>query len=185
MPLPEPVPERTLLHRRTIEVEGFKRADGLYDIEAKLSDVKTFDLRLADGVRAAGEPVHDMKLRITVDADLTVVDVCAVTDAMPYQGECQKINPNYGQLKGHKIASGFRAFLASRFGGLNGCTHMTELLGALAPATVQALRGQQRVRGHDPDAKPFQLDGCHALATNGPTVAKFYPRWYRGSPEKA
>ena len=29
--------------------------------------------------------------------------------------------------------------------------------------------------------KPFQLDRCHALRTDGPTVAQFYPRWYRAA----
>jgi hypothetical protein len=29
-------------------------------------------------------------------------------------------------------------------------------------------------------AKPFQLDGCHALETTTQTVKMWYPKWYRG-----
>jgi len=28
-----------------------------------------------------------------------------------------------------------------------------------------------------PRQKPFQLDKCHALRTDGGAVAQFYPRW--------
>ena len=31
----------------------------------------------------------------------------------------------------------------------------------------------------DPSIKPFSLDGCHALMTDGPQVREFHPRWYR------
>ena len=35
MPLPEPKARRESLHRRTIEIVGYRRADGLYDIELR------------------------------------------------------------------------------------------------------------------------------------------------------
>ena len=40
MPLPEPGAKREPLHRRTIEIVGYRRADGLYDIEGRLHDRK-------------------------------------------------------------------------------------------------------------------------------------------------
>ena len=70
MPLPEPTSAREPLHRRAIEIRGYKRADGMYDVEAHLVDTKPYDFKLAAGVRPAGEPVHDMWLRITVDREL-------------------------------------------------------------------------------------------------------------------
>jgi hypothetical protein len=35
-------------------------------------------------------------------------------------------------------------------------------------------------RMQNPDKKPFQLDRCHALSSDAPATAKFYPQWYRG-----
>ena len=41
MPLSQPA-ERERLHTRVIEINGYRRADGHYDIEAHLTDVKSF-----------------------------------------------------------------------------------------------------------------------------------------------
>ena len=72
MPLP-PTVEREHLHTRSIEIRGYKRADGLYDIEGHLVDTKPFDFKLAAGMRPSGQPIHDMWLRITVDRTLTKI----------------------------------------------------------------------------------------------------------------
>ena len=180
MPLPNSTPGRRHLHTRTITIDGYEREDGLFEIEGHLTDVKHFDVNAAHFSRKAGDPVHDMKLRLTLDGEMNIVDAFAVTDGMPYIDECNKITPDYGEkLKGQKIAAGFRVFLAGLFGKLKGCAHMTELLGSMAPAAIQAMYGQGRAKVADPNKKPFQLDGCHALDTRGPVVAQFYPRWFQ------
>ena len=180
MPLPNSVAGRRHLHTRTIQIDGYEREDGLFEIEGRLTDVKHVDINAAHFSRKAGVPVHDMKLRLTLDGEMNIVDAFAVTDGMPYENECNKITPDYREkLKGQKIAAGFRVFLAGLFGKLKGCAHMTELLGSMAPAAIQALHGNERAKAPDPDKKPFQLDGCHALDTRGPVVAQFYPRWHQ------
>ena len=30
-----------------------------------------------------------------------------------------------------------------------------------------------------------KLDKCHALVTDGPVVARYYPRWYHGAKKQA
>ena len=182
MPLPQSTGTRRHLHTRTITMDGYEREDGLFEIEGRLTDVKHFDVNASHFSRKAGDPVHDMKIRLTLDADMNILDAVAVTDAMPYQGECQKITPDYREkLKGQRIAAGFRIFLGGLFGKLKGCAHMTELLGSMAPTAIQAMYGQNRNRVVDPNKKPFQLDGCHALDTRGNVVAQFYPRWFQPS----
>src|SRR3989449_544182 len=54
MPLPVQDVERELTHTRRVRFEGYKRADGLWDIEAHLSDIKNHDYHLKTGVRRAG-----------------------------------------------------------------------------------------------------------------------------------
>lgn len=180
MPLPNSIAGRRHLHTRTIKIDGYEREDGLFEIEGHLTDVKHFDVNASHFSRKAGDPVHDMKIRLTMDGEMNIVDAFAVTDGMPYENECDKITPDYREkLKGQKIAAGFRVFLAGLFGKLKGCAHMTELLGSMAPAAIQAMYGQGRAKVIEPDKKPFQLDGCHALDTRGPVVAKFYPRWFQ------
>ena len=175
--LPPPVP-REPLHRRAIEIRGYKRDDGLYDVEAHLVDTKPYDFKLAAGVRAAGEPIHSMWLRITVDRELRIVDAAAAMDAMPYVDHCNEIVPAYRKLVGLAIRPGYHQRLKELFGGVRGCTHISELAGVIATATFQTLAGQ---RLQDPDRKPFQLDRCHALDASGPVVGRHYPKWYKGT----
>jgi hypothetical protein len=166
---------RQPIHNRQINIEGYLRSDGLWDIEGTLTDVKHVEHRLAFFVRPPGDPVHRMSLRITIDNQLNIVAATASTEAMPYPGVCENIAPNYAQLKGLRIGAGFGKQVATLFGGTKGCTHITELLGRMASGAIQTLTGRLPL---DPDAKPFQLDGCHALASDGALVAQIYPRWY-------
>ena len=94
MPLPTPTVSRTLTHTRRVRFEAYKRADGLWDLEAHLTDIKPLDYRMSSGIRPAGTPVHDMWIRLTVDRALTIVDALTLTDAMPYPGHCDAIAPD-------------------------------------------------------------------------------------------
>ena len=153
-----------------------------------LVDTKSRDFQLATGVRAAGEPVHDMNLRVTIDASLNILESQAHTAAAPYPGYCDDFGDAYRALVGLNLIKGFRGALRERLGGVRGCTHLTELAAVLPTAAVQAFAGevyQPRDAAHESpeDAahgrKPFQLDHCHALRTDGPAVALYYPRWFR------
>jgi hypothetical protein len=99
-------------------------------------------------------------------------------DAMPYDGECNAIEPAYRKLVGLAIRPGFHQRLKELLGGVRGCTHITELAGMLATAAFQTMAGQ---RVQDPEKKPFQLDRCHALAETSAVVGRYYPKWYRGT----
>jgi hypothetical protein len=178
MPLPSPAVSRTRKHTRKISFEGYMRDDGLWDIEGHLVDTKPMDMPLAAGVRAAGEPIHEMWARLTVDRRMNVVEAVVATDAMPYPGACDRIAPDYAKLKGSNLLQGFRHTLKQHYGEVKGCTHMNELLAQMPTAAVQSFAGQRR-DNQDDERKPFQLDRCHALATNTDTVLRFYPKWYR------
>lgn len=177
MPGLDPTVPREPLHTRRVEIQGYKREDGLYDIEGHLVDTKPYDFKLAAGVRPAGEPVHGMWLRITVDKQLNIVDAAAAMDAMPYVGDCNGIVPAYRKLVGLAIRPGYHQRLKELLGGVRGCTHITEMAGMLATAAFQSMAGQ---RLQDPARKPFQLDRCHALALTSPVVGRYYPQWYQG-----
>jgi hypothetical protein len=179
MPLPVTEVERELTHTRRVRFEGYKRSDGLWDIEAHLSDAKNHDFRMKTGVRRAGQPIHDMWLRVTIDSSLTILDATASSDAVPYPGGCDTIAPAYKRLIGLNLAKDFRKRVREALGGLRGCTHLTELLGGLPTAAIQTFAGELPEDGQD-GVKPFQLDQCHALDTTGQTVKVWYPKWYRG-----
>ncbi|MEF8737997.1 MAG: DUF2889 domain-containing protein [Candidatus Accumulibacter necessarius] len=54
MPLPPPTARRTRMHVRSVQLGGYKRGDGCWDIEARLTDVKDHDYPLSSGLRQAG-----------------------------------------------------------------------------------------------------------------------------------
>lgn len=182
MPLSPPTSRRALKHTRAIQIEAFARDDGLWDIDACITDVKTRDTKLASGVRPAGEPLHNLWLRLTVDTQLNVIDAEAASDAVPYPGYCDTIGPAYKKLAGLNLLNGFRDGVRKRLSGINGCTHLSEMAMVLPTAVIQAFAGDvldTRDGANDDQQahKPFQLDRCHALRSEGAAVAKYYPRW--------
>ncbi len=152
----------------------------MFDIEARLVDTKDKDYMLASGVRAAGDPIHDMWLRVTIDRRMTVLDAAASADWVPYPGDCDTISPDYRQLVGLNLMQGFRRATGELFGTVKGCSHLTELANLLPTAAVQTFASLVRETDDPrPGQKPFQLDQCHALETTSETVRRYYPRWYR------
>ena len=177
MPLSSPA-ARERLHRRGVSYDGFRRDDGLFDIEAHISDHKDRDYKLAMGTRSKDIPVHNMWARVTIDRRFEVIDIEAVTDEMPYPGQCNRIGPQYKKLIGSNLLKGFRKSIAENMGGVKGCTHLSELLGYLPTAAVQTFAGIKNEADSGDGKKPFQLDSCHALATNTETVRVYYPKWF-------
>ena len=138
-------------------------------------------LTLAGGVRPAGEPIHDMVLRLVVDERLNIIEAGAQTLGMPYPGQCDSYGDAYGSLAGLNLANGFRAAVRRRLGGVLGCTHLTELSQVLPTAVIQAFAGEVIDTREDSASgqQPFQIDRCHALRADGEVVRTYYPRWYR------
>lgn len=182
MPLPIPKSPRVLKHTRSIVAQAYERADGLWDIDAQITDTKTRDTSLASGIRASGDPIHNLSLRITIDTQLNIVDADAVSDAVPYPGYCNTIGPAYKKLIGLNLMRGFRHEVKQRLEGIAGCTHLTEMASVLPTAAIQAFAGDVLPTrdGSAEDSEehaPFQLNRCHALRFDGPAVEKYYPRW--------
>jgi len=182
MPLTPPAP-RKRMHTRAIECTGYEREDGLWDIEAHLVDTKTYTHLRRNGGRdrAAGEPVHDMWLRLTIDLDMTIHDAEAVTDEGPYH-TCAHVNPNFKSLIGVKIGAGWRREIKERLGGIKGCTHLVELLGPLGTTAYQAtVRAREARRGKGPlMQKPYQLNSCYTYKDDSPAVLERWPQFYTG-----
>jgi len=178
MPLPPCDTEREPLHTRTIRVQSYARADGLWDLEAELLDVKSYDFETYHrGTHRAGEPVHRILLRVTIDDDYTIVSAQAAYDNAPY-GSCAAITPDYADLAGLNLLRGFRQKVKERFGRMAGCTHLTELTWVLPTAAIQSLAGRRAAVQTQTGERPFQLDGCHALKVSGPVVKALYPTWF-------
>lgn len=174
--LPDPGAMRQKIHTRTVSVEGYRREDGLWDIEGEILDMKAFPHALKTHVHPPGAPLHRMRLRMTVDQTLTIRQMAAVTLNAPYSPECNHVAPVYASLVGLRIAAGFRSEVARRVGGTQGCTHLTELVASLATGAIQTTAGLLPV---EDGRRPLTVGGCHAFREWGPLVREYFPQWYR------
>ena len=138
-----PAMPREAVHKRQINCNGFVRADGLYDIEAELTDHKTYDF--PSDFRGTVTPdlaVHHMVLRITIDRDRFIQQAEAITITGPY-AICPTANAVFDNLVGLQIGPGWRRKVQAAIGGRHGCTHITELLGPVATIAYQTLYGEE------------------------------------------
>ena len=186
MPLPDGTP-RKHVHTRAIDYKGYERDDGLWDIEAHMTDKKTYgfsnDWR---GEVEAGDALHEMLLRVTIDDDFMIKDVVAITDNSPFK-ICPDITPNYKSLIGIRMGPGWRKAIRMKVGGVQGCTHLTELLFPMATVAMQTiwplLRQKKNKADSDvgtSDKRPVVLNTCHAWSTDSPVVKENAAKYYTG-----
>lgn len=192
MPLSPPA-AREAIHNRTYDFHGYRRADGLWDIEGRIRDSKSYDFENAHRGRvAAGDPVHEMEVRLTLNDDFEVVAAEATTLAAPFD-LCPAVTPNFERLVGLKVGPGWRAAVRKRVGGVEGCTHIVEMIFAMATVAYQTMvpiltRERRASRpGDAPGKKPALLDSCHVFASDGEVARHSWPEFYTGDkplPEK-
>lgn len=188
MPLSEPIP-REEIHNRTIVCQGYLRQDGMWDIEGHITDVKTYPWENPwRGMIEAGTPIHQMMIRLTIDETMEVQAVEVSMDHTPY-AICPEVAENFQRLVGLKIRAGWRRAVRERVGGVEGCTHMVELLSPLATTALQAIVPYQRhrIRQELPDGqadptvrRPHQIDTCYGWSSKGEVVRRYLPEFYTG-----
>ncbi len=194
MPLSTPV-ERKLLHQRDIQVRGYGRDDGNFDIEATLTDIKTEGMKNADrGWIASGEPLHQMRVRMTIDERMTILACEAVTEKGPF-AVCPGGAASMSRLAGLTIKAGFLKAANQALGGIEGCTHLRELLQQMATTAFQTMwpirsRREADAVANRPAGAPAQpqaedgsarlLNTCFAYSSSGPVVRRRWPHLYTG-----
>ncbi len=181
MPLSKPA-ERDLIHTRDIKCVGYKRKDGLWDIDGYITDTKSYTFENLDrGNIPSGDPIHHMVMRITVDDDMVVQDAEASTEYSPYS-MCGNITDAFHNLKGLQIGPGWRRKVNQVMGGTAGCTHLRDLLtGPLAVTAYQTIipmRRKNKPEQQPPSRRPAIIDTCHAYAADGPIVERQWPMFH-------
>jgi hypothetical protein len=188
LPLPSPH-LRKHLHRRQVSYDGYLREDGLWDIEARMTDTKAYDMVTRDrGDMPAGTPIHDMYIRATVDDNMTIREIYAVMASRPF-AECPQAEDPMQKMVGATMGPGWRHTIEKAIGGIQGCTHLRELLFNMATAAYQTIPVYQAHREDrttiSPGAggqPPPHLGKCMAWDFNGPVVKRNYPAFVGWQP---
>ena len=179
---------RREIHHRVIDMKAYAREDGLYDVEAHLVDRKPFEFKRIGSPRLlpAGQPLHDLWVRLTVDDQYVVHRVEAASDVTPY-AVCKEAETTLGVLVGERIASGWSATVKQRLKGTASCTHLMEMLIPLATTAMQGIRGVSKNRHNatNADGAPAMLDTCYAYAGHREVVKMLWPQHYRVLPPEA
>jgi hypothetical protein len=173
MPLRPPA-SREPIHSRAIQIDGYRREDGLFDIEATLADTKSYAFNRYDGTTLQpGDRLHGMAMRLTIDLDVRIMAVEAAMDDTPYD-TCPGAVPQLDRLVGLRIGRGFVREVAERIGGAQGCTHLRELLAQMATVAFQTL-GPLKAGAGDTTVVARLSCTCFAYAPDGPVVRRRFP----------
>ena len=194
MPLSPPV-ERDLMHTRSIEIQGFSRADGQFDIEAHLTDKKGYDFVTPGRTIPLGVPLHEMWVRLTIDETMTITACEATTEYGPYS-VCKNGSVTMDRLVGLQVKGGFMKAANELLRGADGCTHLREVLGQMATTTMQTMASTKtragalaRLNGtfdmakaRSDDSRAHRLiDSCYAYAKDGEVVKERWPHLAAGA----
>jgi hypothetical protein len=178
----DPGAAREELHWRRIDMRGYRRGDGLFEVEGRVTDRKTSDLvpLVGDRVVPAHQPVHDMGVRIVFDEQMVVHAVTTFTDAAPYD-ICPLGGLALQSLKGLRMTSGWGKEVRSRLRGARSCTHLMELLAPLATVAFQSLSALRKGQPLQLDAngRPAKIDSCYAYGAERDLVRQYWPEHYR------
>lgn len=193
MPLSSPSP-RKLSHLRDISLRGYVREDGQVDIEAHLTDTKTYGFPSEHrGDVLPGDPIHGMWVRMTVDMDMKITACEAVSDYTPF-AICTGATPNFANLAGLTVGAGFNRAVNERVGGVLGCTHLREVLAQMATVAFQTVWPMRKAKqdaqraaeaAGAPPERPALLGTCHAYAPDSPVVRQKWPEWSQQSAKAA
>jgi Protein of unknown function (DUF2889) len=179
---------REELHFRRIDMRGYRRGDGLFEVEGRVTDRRAHDFQpggFGDLV-PANQAVHDMGVRLVFDEHLVIHDVSTFMDATPYP-VCLGGGEALQSLKGLRMGGGWSREVRSRLGGAHSCTHLMELLTPMATVAVQSLSAAGKSRGDTVDAhgKPRKIDSCYAYGAGNALVKQRWPAFHQPIPPSA
>ena len=173
---------REPLHARSLDMQGWRRSDGLFELEGRVIDRKPHDFAPASGGRAvrAHEPIHNLGLRLVFDEQMVVRALETFTDASPYPA-CPQGGQALQAMVGVSMTRGWSKEVRARLGGARSCTHLMELLIPLATVAVQSMSALHigRPERTDADGRPLKIDSCHAYAEHGELVLQRWPAFHR------
>ena len=183
--------KKHLLHSRNFYSNGYMRYDGFFEIEGTIIDKKSYDIPKSDGtVLRAGEPLHKMIVKLTLDINMKIKDVSAETISGPYK-ICTGANFKIKDLIGERIGSGWKNRVNKIIGKNNGCTHVRELLVSMATVAFQTVYGEKsrqtreaiKIKKADPfpapSGKPALLNTCFAFDERSEVTKQQWPNYFK------
>lgn len=181
MPLSKSVPRRQV-HELKINFETFLRQDGLWDIEAHMTDTRMHEITSDFYPKLeAGKPYHDMWVRLTLDSTMEVKAIEVVMDRAPF-GQCPKIVGNYQKLMGARIGNKWLRRVVEAGGGCSGCTHINGILQYMGNVAFQGIMTEltSTNQGYpvlltEAQVAEALINSCHSWEASTAIVREYLP----------
>jgi len=162
------------IHTRSIEISTFEGEDGHIVVEGRLRDdrlVKTY--HNISGKERPPQSVHDMILRMCIDCQTLSIEAIEVDMPRVPHDECRETAQRLQELKGMRIVPGITSKIKRLLGGNRGCLHLTTLLLAMAPATLQGFwtyrsKGEESRQLSAELFENYLVDTCWVWRKDGP-----------------
>jgi len=161
------------LHTRKIEVTTYDYDGQRIVVEGLLKDDRFQESHGITGETFPRGVIHHMAIRLLVNCSNLLIEDIDV-DLISVPGEaCRETIDCLAPIKGLTITKGFTLKVKKMAGGSKGCTHLVELLQAMAPAAIQGYAAYQSKEpvGFDPDRAKMLLkylvNTCHAWREDG------------------
>ncbi len=166
------------VHTRSIDV-----ATCVYDAQRIIVEGSLRDERFRDSYMTTGEElprgvIHHLSIKLLVNCfNFMIEDVDVDLLSVPREF-CRETADCLAPIKGLTITKGFTLKVKKIAGGSKGCTHLLELLQAMAPAAFQGIAAYRAktVSGFDPAraeiTRKLLINTCHAWREDGPLVER-------------
>ena len=167
------------LHSRNIKITTYEYDGQRIIVEGSLKDDRFQESHSFTGEKFASGTIHHMTIRLLVNcSNLIIEDIDVELISVPRE-VCRETIDCLAPIKGLTITKGFTAKIKKLAGGKKGCTHLVELILAMAPAAIQGFAAYQSSKPvvFDPDREKmfleFLVNTCRAWRDDGPFVEMF------------
>jgi hypothetical protein len=167
------------VHTRKIEISSYDYDEQRIIVEGVLKDDRFQDSYGITGEKFPKGVIHHMAIRLLVNcSNLMIEDFNVEPISLPHEA-CRETFDCLAAIKGMTITRGFTLKIKKMAGGERGCTHLVELLLAMAPTVVQGAAAHQSQKMlsfdyHQTKAMlQFLTNTCRVWREDGPFVAMF------------
>lgn len=167
------------LHTRDIAITTYACDDQRIVIEGSLKDDRLVESYSFTGEKFFSGVIHHMIIKLLVNcSNLVIEDVNVEMISVP-RDVCRETIDCLEPIKGLIITKGFIAKVKKIAGGKRGCTHLVELIQAMAPAAIQGFAAyrSRKQTVYDPDrvkmVLAFLVDTCRIWREDGPLMEMF------------
>ena len=164
------------LHTRTIEVSTYEYAPERIILEGSLKDEHLEEAYSTTGGKYPSGVIHHMSIQLLVNSsNFMIEDIAADLLTVPHE-PCWETAQCLAPIKGLTVTKGFTAKVKKLVGGKTGCTHLVELILAMAPAVFQGIAAYRAPKspGIYPAGARMTLkhlvNSCHAWREDSPYV---------------